>query len=171
MNKAVILVLAGLALSAPALADVKIGYVDVRAVLTESKAGKQHRADLEKYIKDKQAAIKKEEEKLNSLKQAFEKDALTLSDAQKQQKQKEFQEKVQAFQKMAQDADRELRQKDTEFTNQSLEAIRTIAAEVAKEDKVNLVIGRGEVLYADDGMDLTPKVTQKFDSRPAANKK
>ena len=171
MNKAVILVLAGLALSAPALADVKIGYVDVRAVLTESKAGKQHRADLEKYIKDKQAVIKKEEEKLNSLKQAFEKDALTLSDAQKQQKQREFQEKVQAFQKMAQDADRELRQKDTEFTNKSIETIRAIVAEVAREEKMNLVIGRGEVLYADDGMDLTAKVTQKFDSRPAGNKK
>jgi outer membrane protein len=171
MNKAVILVLAGLALSAPALADVKIGYVDVRAVLTESKAGKQHRTDLEKYIKDKQAAIKKEEEKLNSLKQAFEKDALTLSDAQKQQKQREFQEKVQAFQKMAQDADRELRQKDTEFTNKSIEAIRVIVAEVAREEKMNLVIGRGEVLYADDGMDLTAKVTQKFDSRPAAGNK
>jgi outer membrane protein len=171
MNKAVILVLAGLALSAPVLADVKVGYVDVRAVLTESKAGKQHRADLEKYIKDKQAVIKKEEEKLNSLKQAFEKDALTLSDAQKQQKQREFQEKVQAFQKMAQDADRELRQKDTEFTNQSIESIRAIVAEVAREEKMNLVIGRGEVLYADDGMDLTVKVTQKFDSRPAAGNK
>lgn len=171
MNKAVILVLAGLMLSAPVLADVKIGYVDVRAVLTESKAGKQHRADLEKYIKDKQAVIKKEEEKLNSLKQAFEKDALTLSDAQKQQKQREFQEKVQAFQKMAQDADRELRQKDTEFTNQSIEAIRAIVAEVAREEKMNLVIGRGEVLYADGGMDLTAKVTQKFDSRPAAGNK
>lgn len=156
--------MAGLVFSAPALAEVKIGYVDVRAVLTESKAGKAHRADLEKYIKDKQAALKKEEEKLNALKQSIEKDALTLSEAQKQQKQKEFQEKVQAYQKGAQEADRELRQKDAEFTNKSLETIRQIIGEVAKADGMNLVINRGEVLYADDAMNLTAKVTEKFDA-------
>ena len=97
------LLVAGLALSAPALAEIKIGYVDVRAVLAESNTGKQHRATVEKYVKDKQAALKKEEEKLGSLKQSIEKEALTLSDAQRQQKQKEFQDKVQALQKMAQD--------------------------------------------------------------------
>jgi outer membrane protein len=166
MNKAVIAAVAVMAvLSAPVLADMKIGYVDVRAVLAESNTGKQHRATVEKYIKDKQAALKKEEEKLNGLKQSFEKEALTLSDAQKQQKQKEFQDKVQALQKTAQDAERELQQKDREYTSKSIETVRTIVAEVAREEKVNLVIGRGEVLYAEDGMDLTAKVSQKFDAR------
>ena len=141
------------------------------AVLAESNTGKQHRATVEKYVKDKQAALKKEEEKLNSLKQSIEKEALTLSDAQRQQKQKEFQDKVQALQKMAQDAERELQQKDREYTGKSIEIVRAIVAEVAKEEKVNLVIGRGEVLYGEEGMDLTAKVSQKFDSRSAAGKK
>ncbi len=170
MNKAVIAAVAVMAvLSAPVLADTKIGYVDVRAVLAESNTGKQHRATVEKYVKDKQAALKKEEEKLNSLKQSIEKEALTLNDAQRQQKQKEFQDKVQALQKMAQDAERELQQKDREYTGKSIETVRAIVAEVAREEKVNLVIGRGEVLYAEDGMDLTAKVSQKFDAR-AGNK-
>ncbi len=152
----------GVAQAADVLA---IGYVDVRAVLAESKSGKQFRQELDKFVKDKQAALKKEEEKLVSLKSALEKDALTLSDAQKQQKQKEFQEKVQALQKMAQDADRELRQKDSEFTNKALEQIRAIIGDVAKEEKVNLILSRNEVLYGDEAMNLTAKVTQKFDAR------
>lgn len=156
--------MAGLVLSAPALAELKVGYVDMRAVLAESKAGQAHRAALEKYVKDKQAVLKKEEDKLNALKQTFEKDALTLSDAQKQQRQKEFQEKVQAFQKMAQDADRELRQKDAEFTNKSIETVRQLIADVAKAEKVNLVISRGEILYGDEDMNLTAKITEKFDA-------
>ena len=156
-----------LVLSAPALAETKIGYVDVRAVLTESKAGKAHREELEKYIKDKQAALKKEEEKLNALRQSLEKEALTLTDAQKQQKQKDFQEKVQTLQKTAQEADRDLRQKDTEFTNKSLEVIRQVVADVAKAEGVNMVLGRGEILFADAGMDLTAKVTEQFDSAAA----
>jgi outer membrane protein len=167
-------VVAGLLIGAPVLAadSVKIGYVDVRNVVLESKSGKQHKADMEKFVKDKQAALKKDEEKLKSLQQTLEKEMLTLTEAQKQDKQRGFQEKVQAFQKMAQDAERELRQKDTEYTNKSLEEVRKIITEVAKEEKIGLVLGKTDmsVLYAEDGMDLTPKVIQKYDSRPAPKK-
>jgi outer membrane protein len=165
---------AGLLVSAPVLAadSVKIGYVDVRAVVLESKSGRQHKVEMEKYVKDKQAELKKEEDKLKSLQQTLEKEMLTLSEAQKQDKQRGFQEKVQAFQKSAQEAERTLRQKDTEYTNKSLEEVRKVIAEVAKEEKVGLVLGKTEmsVLYAEDGMDITPKVIQKYDSRPAAKK-
>jgi outer membrane protein len=165
---------AGLLASAPVLAadSVKIGYVDVRAVVLESKAGKQHKANMETFVKEKQAALKKEEDKLKSLQQTLEKEMLTLTEAQKQDKQRGFQEKVQAFQKLAQDAERELRQKDSEYTNKSLEEVRKVITEVAKEEKVGLMLGKTEmsVLYAEDGMDLTAKVIQKYDSRPAAKK-
>jgi len=165
---------AGLLISTPVLAadSVKIGYVDVRAVVLESKSGQQHKVEMEKFVKDKQAALKKEEDKLKTLQQTLEKEILTLTEAQKQDKQRGFQEKVQAFQKSAQDAEREVRQKDTEYTNKALEDVRKVITEVAKDEKVGLVLGKTEmsVLYAEDGMDLTAKVIKKYDSRPAAKK-
>jgi outer membrane protein len=165
----VLWMVAGLLSSAPVLAadGIKIGYVDVRAVLVESKTGIQHRADMEKLVKDKQASIRKEEEKLKSLQQSLQKDALTMTEAQKQEKQKTFQEKVQVFQKMAKDAENDLRQKDADFTNKALEDVRKIINDVAKAEKVNLVLAKSDmtVLYADEGMDLTQKVTEKFDGR------
>jgi outer membrane protein len=137
-------VVAGLLVSAPVLAadSVKIGYVDVRTVVLET------------------------------LQQTLEKEMLTLTEAQKQDKQRGFQEKVQVFQKSAQDAEREVRQKDTEYTNKALEEVRKIITDVAKEEKVSLVLGKTEmsVLYAEDGMDLTAKVIKKYDSRPAPKK-
>jgi len=165
---------AGLLIGAPALAadSVKIGYVDVRTVVLESKSGKQHKVDMEKFVKDKQAALKKEEDKLKTLQQNLEKEMLTLTEAQKQEKQRDFQGKVQVFQKSAQEAEREVRQKDTEYTNKALEEVRKVITEVAKDEKVGLVLGKTEmsVLYAEDGMDLTAKVIKKYDSRPAAKK-
>lgn len=144
-----------------------IGYVDVRAVLLESKAGKQHKTEIEKIVKDKQSALKKEEEKLKTLQQSLEKEMLTLSDAQKQEKQRGFQEKVQALQKNAQDAERDLRQKDNEYSSKAIEEMRKVIAEVAKEEKLSLVFGKSEmsVLYSEEGMDITSKVIQKLDSR------
>jgi len=157
---------AGLAFSVPALAEVKIGFVDVRAAVTESKTGKKFRAEMDTYVKNKQASLKKEEDRLTSLKQTLEKEGLTLSDAQKQQKQKDFQEKVQALQKMAGDADRELRQKDAEFNKQTMEKVRKIANDLAKSEKLSLIliVGREGVLYAEEGMDLTAKVVEKLDA-------
>ena len=159
-------IVAGLAFSVPALAEVKIGFVDVRAAVTESKTGKQFRAEMDTYVKNKQASLKKEEDKLTNLKQKLEKEGLTLSDAQKQQKQKDFQEKVQALQTMAGDADRELRQKDAEFNKQTMEKVRKIANDLAKSEKLNLIliVGREGVLYAEEGMDLTAKVMEKLDA-------
>jgi outer membrane protein len=163
--------LAALFLSAPVLAadSLKMGYVDMRAVLTESKSGKAHRAELENYIKDKQAALRKEEDKLNAMKQSLEKEQLTLSDKQKQDKQHDFQAKVQAFQKMAGEADQELRKKDADYTNKAVADIRKIIADLAKAEKINIVLAKTDmtVLYADDGMDLTQKVIDKFDAQSA----
>ena len=163
--------LAGLLLSMPVLAadSLKMGYVDMRAVLTESKSGKAHRAELETYIKDKQAALRKEEDKLNTLKQSLDKEQLTLSDKQKQEKQRDFQTKVQAFQKMAGEADQELRKKDADYTNKTVENVRKIIADLAKSDKINIVLAKTDmtVLYADDGMDLTQKVIDKLDAQSA----
>ena len=149
-----------------------IGYVDVRAVLLESKSGKLYKAEMDKFVKEKQTTLKKEEEKLKTLQQTLEKEMLTLTDAQKQDKQRGFQEKVQTLQKSAQDAERELRQKETDYTSKAVEEIRKIITDVAKEEKLSLVLGKTEmsVLYAEDGMDLTPKVTQKYDARPTAKK-
>ena len=161
--------LAVLAISNMASAGEKpaIGYVDVRTVLLESKAGKQHKAEIEKIVKDKQATFKKEEEKLKTLQQNLEKEMLTLSDAQKQEKQRGFQEKVQTLQKNAQEVERDLRQKDSEYSNKAIEEMRKVIAEVAKEEKLSLVFGKSEmsVLYSEEGMDITNKVIQKLDSR------
>ena len=158
--------MAGLLVSAPALADLKIGYVDMRAVLFNSKAGIQFRADMEKLQHDKEANINKEQEKLKSMQQALDKDALTLTDSQKQEKQKAIADKYQDLQKMVVDARGELERKGQEYQGRSLEQLKKIVADVAKQEKVNLVLaqGQGEVLYADEGMDLTAKVTEKFDA-------
>lgn len=162
--------LAGLLVAAPALAadGIKIGFVDMRAVLFESKTGIQFRADWEKLKKDKEDAIRKEEDKLKSMQKSMEKDALTQSASQKQQKQKELEDRFQAYQKMMGDAKGELQQKQVDYQNKSVEKLRAIVADIAKEEKVNAVLVRDTVVYADDGMDFTQKVIQKFD---AASKK
>lgn len=144
-----------------------LGYVDVHRVLLESKVGKKNKADLDKLIKERKAAISQEEGKLQAMQQAYQKDQLLLTAEQKEQKQKEFQTRVEAYQKMVKAAEQEVNSKDNEYAAKSLADIKAIIAEIAKERKLTMIFGTPEagLLYADPDLDLTPQVIQRYDAK------
>ncbi|MCR4301109.1 MAG: OmpH family outer membrane protein [Sulfuricaulis sp.] len=169
MKKFVLLLPLFLLLNAPVIAADKpgIAYVDVRKVLLESKMGKKNKAEIEKMIKQKETVFAKEEEKLKAMQQAFQKDQLLMTEEQKKVKQQEFQEKADAYQKMVKEAKQEVGKKDNEFTSKALGEIRGIVADIAKEMKLSLVLEASEsgLLYAENGMDLTQKVIEKYEAK------
>lgn len=166
---AIIVILTGLVASGMALAaDIPaIGYVDMRKVMNESKVGKRNKADIEKLVKERQSVLQKEEQRLQGLQQDFQKNQMLLTDAQKQEKQKDFQGKVEAFQKMRNDAQQAVSQRDNELSSKAVAEIKLIVADLAKEQKLAFVFEMAEVavLHAEPGMDLTPKVIEKYDAK------
>lgn len=152
--------------SAPAADNYNVAYVDLQKVLLESKAGKKNKAELDKLIKEKETVLGKEENKLKALQQAFEKDQLLMTDAQKKAKQKEFQEKAEAYQKMVNEAKQIVGQKDKEYASKSISEVKGIISEMVKEMKLNMVFEASEsgLLYADTNMDLTRKVIERYDA-------
>ena len=144
-----------------------VGYVNLHKVLLESKVGKRNKAELDKLIKEKESMISGEEAKLQAMQQAFQKEQLLLTDAQKQEKQKAFQEKAEAYQKMVGEAKQAVSKKDNEFASKSVADIKVIVADLAKDMKLHLVLdaSAGSVLYAEEGMDLTQKVIEKYDAK------
>lgn len=147
--------------------EVRIGYVDLRKVMTESAAGKRAKAEIEKIVKQRQESLGRSEQQLKSLQEAYEKDKLLLSEAQRQAKQQEFDEKVRAFQQSRAQAQREVEQQEREFTRRMIPEIRNVIHEVAKERKLTLVFEKNEmpVLYAVDGPDLTDTVIKRLDAK------
>jgi outer membrane protein len=136
-------------------------------VLLESKVGKRNKAELDKLIKEKESMITGEEAKLQAMQQAFQKEQLLMTDAQKLEKQKAFQEKAEAYQKMVGEAKQAVSKKDNEYASKSVVGIKEVVADIAKEMKFNLVLdaSEGSVLYAEEGMDLTQKVIEKYDAK------
>jgi len=144
-----------------------VGYVNLHKVLLESKVGKRNKAELDKLIKEKESMISGEEAKLQAMQQAFQKEQLLMTDVQKQEKQKAFQEKAEAYQKMVGEAKQAVSKKDNEFASKSVADIKVIVADLAKDMKLHLVLdaSAGSVLYAEEGMDLTQKVIEKYDAK------
>lgn len=170
---ALILTAAALALGATAVraADApRIGYVDVRKVLFESASGKRSQEAMQRLEKEKMVVLEREKAKLDTevqqLRTDLEKNKLIYSQKQVQDKQRAFQEKVQRFQQMQMEARNEMNKKGSELTKTSLDNIRKVVAEVAKEQKLMLVFDLSTPpLYAEPGPDITDKVMSIYNAK------
>jgi outer membrane protein len=154
-------------LATPVSAAERIGYVDMARVMSESAAGKRARAEIEGMVKLKQEQISRESQKLKTLQQSLEKEQLTLTAAQKRTKQRDFDKKVQDYQQLAADTQRELGQKNVEHSRKVIVDVRAVIREIAQQEKLLLVLEKNDqpVLYAEDGPDLTDRVIKAYDAK------
>jgi len=152
--------------SAVAADQPLIGYVDLQKVVNESKSGKQARAALEQLVRQKNEQIAREEKTLKDQVAAFEKNQLAMSEAQKNQKRKDLEERFQTFQKSRSEAQRDLAKRENEFLSKAMPALRDIIAAIAQSEKLLLVFDKREMpaLYAAEGPDLTGRVLKEFDA-------
>jgi outer membrane protein len=97
----------------------------------------------------------------------FQKDQMVLTEKQKQEKQKEFQDKVDSYRKMQGEAQALVSKKQAELMGKSVEAIKAIVADIAKKQGLQIVIDAPDqsVLYAQAGVDLTNEVIKLYDAK------
>jgi outer membrane protein len=145
----------------------KIGYVDVKKALTECKAGKAAKAQLDKVVQEKQPKVDAEKTKLEAMQAEYEKNVSDFSDKEKQAKQKEFQEKLQAYQKLVADSRKAINDIDVEYSNKIMGNINKIVADMAKAGKYTVIFNKTEglMLYSNNSIDLTAKVIKKLDEK------
>jgi len=156
----VALLLAALPAAARAGDALKLGYVDVAKVLSGSKVGKAAKEQLEKQVKERQASVDAQKSVLEKMKADSDKNAMDLTERQKQAKQKEFQERNEAYQRAVAEARKEVSEKDAEFTRKVVEQMRGVIGTIAKAEDYALVVEKTatSVLYAKDGLDLTDRI-------------
>ena len=170
MNKVLgVMIVLALMVTGPAFSQeyIKIGYVDMKKAMNDCKAGKAALVKLEKTANEKQAAIDKEKKKLESLQADLDKKAVGLSDKDREDKQIEFQKKVQVFQKMVGQNQQEFNEMQAESTKKIFNDMKKAIADVAKADNFTIIIEKTStsILYSKDGLDLTEKVREKMDSQ------
>lgn len=164
-------VLAGLVLGvvtgAQAQEKLRVGVLDVRKVIFESKPGQAQRVERDKLMKEKRDQIAREESAIRALHEKFEKDKLVLTDKQKEQKQAELKERIAAFQKMSQQAQQEMSKRDNESLAKIDAVLQGIVSEIGKQEKLAFVIDRGQpgVVWVDEPVDITDKVFKAYEAK------
>jgi outer membrane protein len=141
---------------------LKIGFVDLPRIFSESDAGKKARADIEAIEKSKKAVI---EEKVNALKKMEEeiaKQSSVLSAEAKKAKDEDMEKLQRDIQRLVTEARTELQKKENELTNAILKDIIDVVDAIGYEEGYAIILRSELVLSAKKELDLTGAVIKKL---------
>jgi outer membrane protein len=118
-------------------------------------------------VKERREKLNKEEAGVKELQEKFEKDKLVLTDKQKEQKQKEFEERVAALKKLSQTAQQEVAKRDNEISGKASAIVRGIIDEIARQEKLAMVIDKNQsgIFWVAEEVDLTERVLKAYEAK------
>ena len=144
---------------------VKIGFIDVQRAISESQAGKRAKDKFQAQIKKAEGDLLKEKTELERLKADLDKKGPLLKDEERRSLEAELQRRYTNYQRGMTDQQQDLRQKESEMTAEILKELEKIVDEVGKAEKFTLILERSQVLYSDQGIDITNRVIDAYNSR------
>ena len=156
----------------------KIGFINMRAIIQESEAGKKGFAELKKAVEKKRTEIGKKEEELKKLKDELEKQKSVLTAEAFQEKESSFQVKLRDYQRLVKDSQDELAAKEQAVTGKMIPEILQVVEQVGKQGKYDAILDLNNpvVVYHDKEDNLTKKIIEEYNkgagkSAPAAKGK
>ena len=158
-----------LAMVSPVLSDEtgKVAVMNQQMVVEQSKAGKRALEELKAFSATRQKIINADDVELKELQQAIQDGK--LSDSAKQEKQSQFQAKLDAYQRRLADFNREIQQKQREMVAEYMKKVQAAAQAVGEKNGYVAVIDKGSeammkiVLYHQPALDVTDQVVKEFD--------
>jgi outer membrane protein len=153
----------------PVLSDetLKVAVMNQQAVVEQSKAGKRALEELKAYSMTRQKIINADDQELKELQLAIQDGKLT--DSAKQEKQGQFQSKLEAYQRRLADFNREIQQKQREMVAEYMKKVQAAAQVVGEKNGYVAIIDKGNdttmkiVLYYQPTLDVTDQMVKEFD--------
>ena len=144
---------------------IKIGFIDLQRAISESTAGKKAKARFEAQVKKAESDLLKEKENLERLKADFDKKGPLLKDDERRSLEVDLQRRYVQYQRSMGDHQQELRQKEGLMTADILKELQQIVTDIGKAEKFTLIFERSQILYNDQGIDITDTVIATYNSR------
>lgn len=158
------IVFSALAFTAPASAQVKIGFADAELVLVNIPEYQNIQTRLQQHVATSQQELQALVAEFQSDFEKFDKQAGLLPPDKRQEKETELNERYLAIQQQGADKDREVAQLEAELMNPLIEKVGNTVDEVAKEKGLDIVLRSSSILYIDSDsiVDITADVAVRL---------
>ena len=153
---ALVLMLSGFGAAAPAYAEFKAGFIHTDRVFREASSAKAAQAKLEQEFSRRDKEINDLGNTLKTATEKFERDAPTLSDSQRQARQRQLMDQDREFQRKRREFQEDLNARKNEELNQLGERINKVVKQLAEQDKYDIIVD--QAVYINPQHDITDKV-------------
>jgi len=151
------------AAAAPVAAqELKIGYVNSERVMRESNPAKAAQAKLQAEFSKREKELDDAAAKLKVAADKLEKEAITLSEAERNRRQRELVESDRDLQRKRREFQEDLNQRRNEELAGVIERANRVIRQIYESEKYDLVLQ--EVIFAGARVDITEKVIKILNS-------
>ncbi|HEV8723508.1 MAG TPA: OmpH family outer membrane protein [Candidatus Binatia bacterium] len=144
---------------------IKIGFIDIQRIISESQAGKKAKDRFQAQVKKAEADVQKERQDLERLKNDLDKKGPLLKEEERRNLEADFQKRSVSLQRTMGDYQQDLQRKNNEMMAEILKELEQVVTEVGKAEKFTLILERSQILYSDQATDITSRVIEVYNSR------
>ena len=139
-------------------ADLKIGVINMNAVLEKTPQMEKVKKRFDQKFGSRGKMLESQQKDLQSMEEKMTKDASIMSDTEKRNMAKDFQNKVRDFKKSQQ----EINANRNEELGKLQRGIVEVAGGIAKEEDYDLLLLSDVVIYKKETFDITAQVVKKL---------
>ena len=150
----------------------KIGFINIQQIIQSSNAGKKAAEEFKGIFEKKQAGIKAMENEVKKMKEELEKQGSVMTASARNDKEAAYQRKLRDYQILVDDTNKELQQRDREFSQKMIPEILKAVRAIGDREKYTLIMDYSTMPlpYHDKDADITKKVIEEYNKAPAAKK-
>lgn len=140
----------------------RIGFVNTDRLLREAAPAKAAQVKLEQEFSRREKEIDDAGQALASASERFEREALTMSESQRQARQRQLVDQDRDFQRRRREFQEDLNARKQEELQQILDQANRVVRQIAESEKYDAIFQ--EAVYINPRLDITDKVIKALDS-------
>jgi outer membrane protein len=156
----------GAALAPAALAQGKIGYVSTERILRDSQPAIRAQKKLDAEFSRREQDLNKVADQLKRMQDDLEKNGLTMPEAQRRNKEREFNELNRDFQRKRRELQEDANQRRNEELAAVVEQANRVIRQIAEQEKYDVILQ--DVVFFSSRIDITDKVIKALEGKPPA---
>ena len=153
-----------------AAAELKIGILDIQQALMASEEAQQFMASAQTDLQEEQDQVNSLQKELVSLQEQIQKDAEVMSPAEQRRRQKELEDKQIEYRFLVNRLQKEVQDRQQELMQQMGPKLEAVIKDLVEAEGYDLIMQRGDLVYADAEHSITRKVTEKLNEKRTASR-
>ncbi len=150
----------------PALAEVKLGFVNAQRVVNESPQAVRAKKKIEREFEKRDQELQRLSKQLQGMQETLEKNAVTMAESERRNKEREFNDLNRDFQRKQREFREDLNLRQNEEMAAIFERANKVIRQIAETEKFDLIVQ--EAVYFSPRIDLTEKVIKALGDGAAA---